>query len=383
MSAATRRGPYRIALRIYVVTVAAVLATAAALFLVLTLVRERRQPPMHEMFRDVARYASGRISTRWSSDAAIAEEVGALAAELHVPVTVYRWDGAPVVAARSPAAAPLSAIERDTLSRAETVERGPSEFRGPREIAFAVRPKGTPVGYVIVGPPEPPGPPPGGRPPPPELVTLALILVGVGIAAAVLGSSIARPLDRLARTATALGSGNLAARTGVARKDELGAVARAFDEMADRIVALLRGQTELIANVAHELRTPLARIRVALDLAADGDAAVARESLAEIGEDLSELEALVSDILASARMDLAGNTASGAPPLHRAAVDVVAVVSQAAERLRHRHPDRRIEVELGADVPSVDGDAALLRRAHWTTCSTTLGSTLRPIPRSG
>jgi len=179
----------------------------------------------------------------------------------------------------------------------------------------------------------------------------------------VLGSSIARPLDRLARTATALGSGDLAARTGVTRKDELGAVARAFDEMADRMVALLRGQTELIANVAHELRTPLARIRVALDLAADGDAAVARESLAEIGEDLSELEALVSDILASARMDLAGNTASGAPPLRRDVVDVVAVVSQAAERLRHRHPDRRIEVEFGADVPSVDGDAALLRRA--------------------
>ncbi len=117
-------------------------------------------------------------------------------------------------------------------------------------------------------------------------------------------------------------------------------------------------------NVAHELRTPLARIRVALDLAADGDAAVARESLAEIGEDLAELEALVSDVLASARMDLAGNTTSGAtPPLHRATLDVASVVTQASERLQHRYPERRIEVEIGPDLPAVEGDAVLLRRA--------------------
>ncbi|HET9553191.1 MAG TPA: HAMP domain-containing sensor histidine kinase, partial [Anaeromyxobacteraceae bacterium] len=208
-------------------------------------------------------------------------------------------------------------------------------------------------------------PPGGGRPPPPELVVLALVLGAVGLAAVILGGTIARPLDQLARTAQALGAGDLSARTGVTRRDEVGAVARAFDEMADRLVGLLRGQTELIANVAHELRTPLARIRVALDLAADGDAAVARTSLAEIEEDLSELEGLVSDVLASARMDLAGNVAStaGAPPLHRAPLDLGAVVAQAAERLRHRHPERRVEVARGPDLPGVEGDAVLLRRA--------------------
>lgn len=67
--------------------------------------------------------------------------------------------------------------------------------------------------------------------------------MGLGIAAAVLGSSIARPLDRLARTAHALGSGDFAGRAGLARRDELGAVARAFDEMADRLLALMRAQT--------------------------------------------------------------------------------------------------------------------------------------------
>jgi signal transduction histidine kinase len=178
-----------------------------------------------------------------------------------------------------------------------------------------------------------------------------------------LGGSIARPLDRLARTARAIGAGDLSARTGLRRRDELGAVARAFDEMAERMGGLLRAQTELIANVAHELRTPLSRIRVALDLAGEGDPATAGASLAEIEEDLAELEGLVSAVLAAARMDLASNTVGGggAPPLRSAALDLAGVARQAVERLRHRHPERPVVLEL-APVPAVLGDAVLLRR---------------------
>lgn len=366
MSAPTRRGPYRIALRIYVVTVVAVLATAAALFLALALARERRTSPRHELYRDLTRYASGQLSSRWPSEAALREELAALESGLHVRAAVYRWDGALVAAAQPPPSGPsLSPGEREALDRAGTLEREGGAPGRLRDLAVVIRSGGAPVGYVVVEAPRPPGGPlRGGWPPPPELITLVLVLVGAGVAAVVLGGSIARPLDRLARTARALGSGDLGARTGLARKDELGAVAHAFDEMAERLVELLRSQTELIANVAHELRTPLARIHVALDLAADGDAAVARESLAEIREDLSELEELVSDVLASARMDLAGNTVTGgAPALHRAALDVAAVIAQAVERVRHRHPDRRVEVELGPELPVLRGDAALLRRA--------------------
>jgi len=362
VSAAGERGFHGLALRIYVVTVAAVLATGAAVFLALTLARERGEPPMHDLLVDLGRYASAEVSARWPAEADIRREVDALAGALHVRSAVYRWDGSLVASADARAAPPLSPAEREALARGGKVERRTDGAPGPNEVAFPIPPKGEPVGYLIVAAPGPR--PARKRPPPPELLTLALVLVGVGVSAIVLGGSIARPLDRLARTARALGSGDLAARTGVVRRDELGAVARAFDDMADRIVALLRGQTELIANVAHELRTPLARIHVALDLAADGDASVARESLAEIGEDLAELEALVSDVLASARMDLAGNTASGAePPLHRRTLDVAAVVGDAAERLRHRHPGRAIVVELAPDLPAIEGDAVLLRRA--------------------
>ena len=352
------RGPYGIALRIYVVTVAAVLAATAALLLVLRLARQ--DPPPHDPFLDVARYASGRIAARWPADAAVGEELHALARDARFSAAAYRWDGELVASGDATPEPPLSPGEREALSRFGTVERRGDCFRGRCAVALPVAPGGALMGYVLVKAPGPPGP----RPPPRELLPVALVLVGLGVAAAVLGSSIARPLDRLARTAHALGSGDLAARTGLARRDELGAVARAFDDMADRLLALVRAQTELVANVAHELRTPLARIRVALDLAAEGDASVARESLAEIGEDLAELERLVDDVLASARMDLAGNTASGGEPtLRRAELGVTSVATDAADRLRHRHPERRVELELEPGLPSIDGDPVLLRRA--------------------
>ena len=59
--------------------------------------------------------------------------------------------------------------------------------------------------------------------------------------------------------------------------------------MADRMVTLLRSEKALLAGVSHELRTPLSRIRVALELAEEGDVATARASLADITDDLGKL----------------------------------------------------------------------------------------------
>jgi two-component system, OmpR family, sensor kinase len=354
-----RGGSFGIGLRIYVVTVAALVAAAAALFLVLRLARERRDPPMGDPFRDAARYAAGRIATAWPSEPSVRGEVAALG-EARFPTAVYRWDGGLMAASSDPPAPPLSPAERDALARSGMLQRGEECFPGRCALAFALPGAGTPAGYLVIGPHRPPE---GPRPPPRELMPVVLVLIGLGVAAVLLGSSLARPLDRLARTAHALGSGDLSARTGISRHDEVGAVARAFDEMADRVVALIHAQTELVANVAHELRTPLARIRVALDLADEGDPTVARASLAEIGEDLSELERLVADVLASARMELAGTAGTGAPPLRSAPLDVTEVILAATDRLRHRHPGRRVDVELPPVLPVVVADAVLLRRA--------------------
>jgi two-component system OmpR family sensor kinase len=157
------------------------------------------------------------------------------------------------------------------------------------------------------------------------------------------------------------GSGKLNARVRLDRRDELGAVAQAFDQMADRITALLHGQRELLANVSHELRTPLSRIRVALDLAQDGDAEAARDALANISTDWGDLERLVEDVLAAARLDL-GSAEPGGFPLRRDSVNVNDLANGAHERAQIVYPSERVELDIDDDLPIIEGDAALLRR---------------------
>ncbi|HYS81038.1 MAG TPA: HAMP domain-containing sensor histidine kinase [Anaeromyxobacteraceae bacterium] len=357
MTAPPMKHRHRIALRIYLVSAAALAAVLLAIYVFATVVL--RPPARGGPFADKARYAAAKIAERWASPAAVAEEVEAVLLQMHVAATAYRWDGTLVASGAPRPAAPLADGERLALGRAPVLERGGACRREQCELAIAVPGPAGPKGYLVLQDAlRHPGPPPFGS------MGVALLVVALGVAAALLGRSIARPLARLAATAQALGRGDLHARTGLFRRDELGAVASAFDEMAARLEQLVLAQTELHANVAHELRTPLARIRLALELAESGDAAVARESLGEIAEDLSELEALVDDILASARMELArGSVNAGAPPLRLAPLEIGQVVSGAADRLRHRHPRRRIDVQLEPDLPGLQGDPGLLRRA--------------------
>ncbi len=197
----------------------------------------------------------------------------------------------------------------------------------------------------------------------PPLLTFLSGLGVVGLGAFLTARWIARPLERLAKTARALGKGDLDARADLKRQDELGEVGRAFDEMAERIRALLLSEKELLANVAHELRTPLARIRVALEIAAEGDAAAARASLDEITVDLSELETLVDDILTATRLEMSeGRPGRGGFLLHVEEVAPRALAERAAERFRARHPDRTLDVAFVSDLPLLHVDPVLCRR---------------------
>ncbi|HET7825601.1 MAG TPA: HAMP domain-containing sensor histidine kinase [Anaeromyxobacter sp.] len=198
----------------------------------------------------------------------------------------------------------------------------------------------------------------GGGDPHRALLFIGAVLVALALASYPLARSIASPVERLTAAARALGGGDLAARANVRAKGELGELGRAFDEMAARLQRLVESERELLANVSHELRTPLARIRVALELAAEGDPERARRHLAGIASDLSELDALVEDVLTAARLDARG---SGELPLTRAPLDLAEVVRDAAARFREAHPDRELVVEA-TQTPLVNGDAALLRR---------------------
>ena len=219
------------------------------------------------------------------------------------------------------------------------------------------------------GTPSPPPRPMRGhlpRHPPtaPLVIFLASGLLIVGVGSFLTARRIVRPLEVLSRAARALGSGDLQARTGLKRKDEIGDMGRAFDEMADRLQALLMAERELLANVSHELRTPIARIRVALELAGDGDNEAARMSLAEIHTDLAELELLISDIMTAARLDVEhGRAPTSGFSLHLERLSPLDICERAAERFGARCPGRFLVVENPEHkVPMVDADPVLFRR---------------------
>jgi signal transduction histidine kinase len=205
------------------------------------------------------------------------------------------------------------------------------------------------------------GPPP--LPIAPLLTFFFSGLVILGIGSFLTARWIVRPLDTLSRAAVALGNGDLRARAALTRADELGEVGRAFDQMAERIQKLMLAEKELLANVSHELRTPLARIRVALDIAGEGDAEAGRLSLAEIGVDLAELEALIDDILTATRLEIAhGASPPSGFAVHAEEIGPEIIGERAAERFAARHPSRKLEWTSEEGLPLVSADPVLLRR---------------------
>lgn len=187
---------------------------------------------------------------------------------------------------------------------------------------------------------------------------LLLLMGGLVVSLALvypLSRSITRPLEQLTATADAFGRGDLSARSGIARDDEVGRLARAFDQMAERIQAARRAEKELLANVSHELRTPLARVRVALGLIESPPEAT-RRRLAVVEEELDELERLISNVLTATKLDLA------ALPFRRAPVRVRDLAEKSRDRVLALEPERQVEL----DVPQwlvANLDSALIARA--------------------
>lgn len=167
---------------------------------------------------------------------------------------------------------------------------------------------------------------------------------------------LAQPLEQLTHAARRFGEGDHAARANLQRDDELGDVGRAFDDMAERTSAVLQAQRQLMGDVSHELRTPLARIRVALELAAE-DPVAARDVLQDVGGDLDEIDRLINDILTTARLD------GEAVPINREATSLGELADRASAKFRARHPARTLAREQDGEDRAIECDPVLLRRA--------------------
>ena len=195
---------------------------------------------------------------------------------------------------------------------------------------------------------------------------ISLLLLALGVTALAsfwLARSITRPVLDLQSATESLAAGRLDARVPArtaARRDELGRLAGAFDSMAARIGALLQSRERLLRDVSHEIRSPLARMRLAAGLAAQG--ADPAPQLARIDTEIGRLDGLVSDLLDLSRL------APGAPPPARERLDLQTLVERSLT-------DARFEAEpLGKRVEWAsppDGDAAhhIDGDAHWVSAA--------------
>lgn len=211
----------------------------------------------------------------------------------------------------------------------------------------------------------------GDRPPPRmpsdwELLLLAppfgylwlLGLVGLSVVIGVFPiiRHLMKRLETLRLNVQKFGAGDLSVRMPIDGADEVADLAGQFNAAAARIETLVRAHKTLLANASHELRSPLARIRMGLELAETG-AGPSHAARQEIQRNIAELDQLIDEILLSSRLDLADDVA-----LATEAVDIIGLAAEEAARVG-------AELELASPAPEsgwtmeVLGEAKLLRRA--------------------
>ena len=198
---------------------------------------------------------------------------------------------------------------------------------------------------------------------------LRLSIVGLvaGVICFLLARHITRPLVALRGVAGRMADGQLDARAGgafKARRDEIGALGRDFDVMADRVSALVASDRQLFADVSHELRSPLARLMVAAGLARrhateiGAGAAPLAAHLDRIEHEASRIDQLLGQSLTLARID------SGVDAGPREMFDLTNLVQQVAADADYEARGSNRRVAMGrADGCQMAGVAELVRSA--------------------
>lgn len=174
------------------------------------------------------------------------------------------------------------------------------------------------------------------------------LLIPIAAFSTILAYRIVAPLRRLEAAVEHFGQGDLSARVGWTRTDELGRLGASFDQMASRIETLLTAERRLLQDVSHELRSPLARLRFAVEL----------NDAPRIRKEIDRLTSLVQTLIEVTR-------AEGDPTArHFLPVDLAALLRDIVEDARIEAGSRHCELQIErVDPTQISGDTELLRRA--------------------
>ena len=187
------------------------------------------------------------------------------------------------------------------------------------------------------------------RPPFGFFWTLGLVGLAVALAVYPIVRQLTRHLEELQKGVEQWGTGNLSARVAVIGDDEVAFLAQRFNHAAEQVELLVQSHKALLANASHELRSPLTRIRMGLELMGNLPSETLKQ---EISRSVVELDQLIDEILLASRLDT--------QEVDVGTVESVDIIGLASEECAHANA----ELELG-DKPQpifVFGVAKLLRR---------------------
>ena len=243
--------------------------------------------------------------------------------------------------------------EPDTTLVSLTMNLG--EQRSLRFLALREPPHGPLHGYLRLPPPFPPHAPYN------MLIEILVSLLVIGVITWRIARGIGKPVEQLQQAARRIAAGDLSSRIGAPltqSQGELGELARDFDHMAHRVESLVERNRWLLRDVSHELRSPLARLQLALELGRDQALPSLEPTFERAYREIARLDQLITEMLALARVE------EGATGIVLEPVDLAALARDGLAEARMELDKAGLQADLVAPESAlISGYPVLLRRA--------------------
>jgi signal transduction histidine kinase len=189
-----------------------------------------------------------------------------------------------------------------------------------------------------------------------DLAVFGWIILVIVVLVYVMAVTLARPIRRLREVVLRFGKGELHARANLKRKDEIGDLALAFDEMAQRIEMLLTAERRLLADVSHELRSPLARLSFAVELLRKNPQS--DEAYAKVKKEIDRISRMIGDLLQVTRVE--GDPAAREEEW----IEIGGLLREIVDDCALEAAPRGCEIKLPDEAAcELHGDRELIRRA--------------------